>query len=277
MDDICNVVIIESRDVVAEGMTSILERHGFKVLEIKSTMRQIENASDDNTFPHIILVDLASGDEGDLRGLERIRLIYPNARIVLLVTSLDKVALDLVMSAPVYSIMSTSITGSALVYALKLVAAGERIFPPPWTFDALLPGKPVSSAPADLKLVWSDSRKSIALKQLKPELSAREAEVLDCLAHGDPNKLVARKLGISEATVKVHVKAILRKMGARNRTEVALIASHLESKPEGVELDAHRQGDGGLRNTAEPDSEPGPRVSGDARKVGGSSGRMPKC
>ena len=55
-------------------------------------------------------------------------------------------------------------------------------------------------------------------------LSAREAEVLSSLMEGTPNKLIARKLHLTEATVKVHIKAILRKIGASNRTQAAMWA-----------------------------------------------------
>ena len=57
------------------------------------------------------------------------------------------------------------------------------------------------------------------------KLSAREAQILGCLREGAPNKLIARKLGITEATIKVHVKAILRKIGVTNRTQAAMWAS----------------------------------------------------
>jgi two-component system nitrate/nitrite response regulator NarL len=57
------------------------------------------------------------------------------------------------------------------------------------------------------------------------KLSAREAQILGCLREGAPNKVIARKLDVSEATIKVHVKAILRKVGASNRTQAAMWAS----------------------------------------------------
>jgi two-component system nitrate/nitrite response regulator NarL len=57
------------------------------------------------------------------------------------------------------------------------------------------------------------------------KLSVREREILSCLREGAPNKLIARKLEITEATIKVHVKAILRKIGAANRTQAAMWAS----------------------------------------------------
>ncbi len=62
-------------------------------------------------------------------------------------------------------------------------------------------------------------------------LSPREAEILRSLMRGEPNKVIARKLDVTEATIKVHVKAILRKVGAANRTQAALWATeHLTTK-----------------------------------------------
>jgi two-component system nitrate/nitrite response regulator NarL len=58
-----------------------------------------------------------------------------------------------------------------------------------------------------------------------PKLSTREAEILHCLTEGAPNKIIARKLAVAEATVKVHIKAILRKIGAANRTQAAMWAT----------------------------------------------------
>jgi two-component system nitrate/nitrite response regulator NarL len=71
----------------------------------------------------------------------------------------------------------------------------------------------------------------IDLSDLKSHsLSARECEILRCLMEGSPNKLIARQFGLTEATVKVHVKAILRKTGMKNRTQAAMwAASHIAS------------------------------------------------
>lgn len=59
------------------------------------------------------------------------------------------------------------------------------------------------------------------------ELTAREQEVLQLLAEGLPNKAIARRLGISEHTVKFHVNAILGKLGAQSRTEAVVVATRL--------------------------------------------------
>ena len=56
------------------------------------------------------------------------------------------------------------------------------------------------------------------------KFSNREAEILECLTRGEANKLIARKFDITEATVKVHIKAILRKIQVKNRTQAAIWA-----------------------------------------------------
>jgi DNA-binding NarL/FixJ family response regulator len=60
-----------------------------------------------------------------------------------------------------------------------------------------------------------------------PEFTERQYAVLVCLCQGDPNKVIGRKLGMTETTVKVHVREIMRKLGVSNRTQVAIAASHV--------------------------------------------------
>jgi DNA-binding NarL/FixJ family response regulator len=69
-----------------------------------------------------------------------------------------------------------------------------------------------------------------------PEYTERQYAVLVCLCQGDPNKVIGRKLGMTETTVKVHVREIMRKLGVSNRTQVAIAAAHVCSDA-AVELD----------------------------------------
>jgi DNA-binding NarL/FixJ family response regulator len=63
-----------------------------------------------------------------------------------------------------------------------------------------------------------------------PEFTERQYAVLVCLCQGDPNKVIGRKLGMTETTVKVHVREIMRKLGVSNRTQVAIAAAHVCSE-----------------------------------------------
>ena len=69
-----------------------------------------------------------------------------------------------------------------------------------------------------------------------PEFTERQYAVLVCICQGDPNKVIGRKLGMTETTVKVHVREIMRKLGVSNRTQVAIAAAHVRSDS-AVELD----------------------------------------
>ncbi len=62
-----------------------------------------------------------------------------------------------------------------------------------------------------------------------PSMTCRQQEVLELLCEGQPNKLIARNLSMTEATVKVHVRQIMRKLGADNRTQAALLAREYET------------------------------------------------
>jgi DNA-binding NarL/FixJ family response regulator len=77
-----------------------------------------------------------------------------------------------------------------------------------------------------------------------PAMTIRQREVLTLLRQGEPNKIIARKLGMTEATVKVHVRQIMRKLGATNRTQAALSAADHERQLEGEAAPSVR-GNGG--------------------------------
>jgi two-component system nitrate/nitrite response regulator NarL len=117
----------------------------------------------------------------------------------------------------------------ALIRYLDLVMLGETAYPSAHFLSAVLDAQSRSVAdivrPADAL-----TRRSLARASDTRMLSNREAEILQCLMHGAPNKIIARQLDVAEATVKVHVKAILRKIQVANRTQAAMWAvEHLAS------------------------------------------------
>lgn len=104
------------------------------------------------------------------------------------------------LAAGVAGLLARSMPARSLPHALRLVLAGERFVPPDLLHRDAPPAAPQGG------------------------LSARQHQVLDALADGRANKTIARDLGLAEPTVKMHVTAICRKLGARNRTQAALIA-----------------------------------------------------
>jgi two-component system nitrate/nitrite response regulator NarL len=118
--------------------------------------------------------------------------------------------LDLAMAGGARGFLPKDISAEALQISLALVVLGEDIF----TAPASLRGHGVSA-------IRSPSPAS-AVGNLRAPLSGRETQILRCLQDGLPNKTIARDLDMAEATVKVHLKALLRKINVENRTQAAV-------------------------------------------------------
>jgi two-component system nitrate/nitrite response regulator NarL len=119
-----------------------------------------------------------------------------------------------------------NINSSTLIKSLELIMLGESIFT-----SEILTHRPDEH---DLEIESDDDIVSVLPSTWNSpcRLSGRETEILKCLVRGQANKIIARNLNIVEATVKVHIKAILRKIRVQNRTQAAIWAvNHQDSVP----------------------------------------------
>jgi len=120
-------------------------------------------------------------------------------------------------------------TSDLFIKSLELVTMGEAVVPPALLSYFIGPEEGRSTDRKhnennDANAAEDDSEAMLVAEadDRAPQLSRRERVIVRCLIEGDSNKSIARKLEISEATVKVHVKAILRKIRVRNRTQAAI-------------------------------------------------------
>lgn len=113
--------------------------------------------------------------------------------------------------AGVDGFIPANISAEGLIESLKLIVMGET----------LLPSQLAGDLPTSLSEI--ENRYDWATSSTLP-LSRREIEVMRCLATGCPNKVIARQLNITIAQTKVHLNAVLRKLAATNRTQVAIWA-----------------------------------------------------
>jgi two-component system nitrate/nitrite response regulator NarL len=127
-----------------------------------------------------------------------------------------------------------------LLLALDLAMTGARVVCRP---APVCPGPPCFTSDREEKIeAFPDGAGTGGGHDVPHRLSTRELTIVECLVHGDSNKGIARKLQIAEATVKVHIKAILRKIRAANRTQAAIWAmTYLDS---GVMAACERQTSG---------------------------------
>lgn len=178
--------------------------------------------------PGLFIID-ANQDAGRVPALVRqVKEAHPQARVVALADHFDARFVCLGLAAGLDGFCLTASGREVLIKSFELVMLGETVVP------STMVGSILARAAQSLP----DHRDSMG-SEINPSnlngcnLTGREAEVLNYLRDGSPNKIIARKLDISEATIKVHVKAVLRKIGAANRTQAAMwAAEHLPKRDE---------------------------------------------
>lgn len=161
-------------------------------------------------------VDLVVWDqpESPARQFETLRQItgeFPRTKVVILAERMDAADAENAAKAGASGLFPKSISAAALGLSLELVTLGENLFTapaslwrhgPPPAIDGLPPPAPVS----------------------KDALTQRQRQILEYLEAGLSNRAIASKLDVAEATVKVHVRALLTRINVDNRTQAALWA-----------------------------------------------------
>jgi two-component system nitrate/nitrite response regulator NarL len=154
----------------------------------------------------------------DFNALKEITQEFTQIAVVILADRIDRAALDFAVAGGARGFLPKSVSAAALRLSLELILLGEDLFPAP-----VLPAseRPMAAKPPTA----TDAHPLLA------PLSPREREILNCLEFGMPNKTIARRLDMAEATVKVHLKAVLRKINVGNRTQAAIWAMNNHQFP----------------------------------------------
>src|SRR5215469_11351592 len=178
--------------LVKDSLSSVLAEAGFSVcLE--------PGQHDDDT---IVVFDFA-----DCKDPERVRAHQsPGVKIVALTSAADSREIGFDEIAPLSGILTYDLSVDAFLRSLHLIGSGERVFPRDVARRAQAPTP------------GTEPRSNGA------HLSPREKEILSDVVAGHSNKVIARHLEITEATVKVHLKSVLRKIRMENRTQAAIWA-----------------------------------------------------
>jgi DNA-binding NarL/FixJ family response regulator len=215
------VILVGKSVLLREGLARILRAANFRILASVSCADDLLPSKIQLHKPLFLAVH--TGDDFDAT-LEQIKLFkdqHLSGRIAIVT---DHYLLDNQVSAfraGVNGYFVDVMTCDAFIKSVELVIMGETIFPPAFLSFALdLEGDRLGRAAPrneDNQAMLITTENTVA-----PQLSAREKSILRCLVEGDSNKCIARKINIAEATVKVHVKAILRKIRVQNRTQAAI-------------------------------------------------------
>jgi len=206
--------------LISIGLKHLLEGTCFSVTGLASDEASFSDRYP-NTAPDLFIIDGSDNPGHVIDTARTLKDRHPEARIALIADGFDLPFVRLARGAGVDGFCLSAGGREVLIKALELVMLGEAVLPT--HLMALL----LDMAPAGAELGTQD-QVSIGLELSDPrlrKLSTRESQILNCLTEGAPNKVIARKLDVAEATVKVHIKAILRKIGATNRTQAAMWAT----------------------------------------------------
>jgi two-component system nitrate/nitrite response regulator NarL len=207
------VLLIDDHALVRKGVEELLRSRGVQVVASVSSgeeglRRARELASD------IILLDVKMPGMTGIETLKQLRASGVATPVVMLTMSHEDADLGAALRGGAQGYLLKDIEPDDLVPALEAVLTGDKVV-----------ARELVGTLA--RLVGSDARQEGDVRRPPApfaELTPRELEILEHLADGYSNKMIARAREITEGTVKLHVKAILRKLGMRSRVEAAVAA-----------------------------------------------------
>jgi DNA-binding NarL/FixJ family response regulator len=206
---VTRVLLLADAPVLRRGLVSMInETAGMQSVgtpgELRRALTLVESAR-----PDAVVVELGPGRAATLNACRDLRRRFPRVAIVALASSEDPAVVNEALAAGVRGYLMINTSPTLLGWAILAARAGRTVV------DPQIRRVEPSAMPA--------------AKPFAPEvpLTRRESDVLDELLQGQSNRQIGRNLFISEDTVKSHVKAILRKLGARDRAHaVSLVLSN---------------------------------------------------
>jgi DNA-binding NarL/FixJ family response regulator len=193
------ILTVDDHPLIREGIAAVIEGQPDLVLIGEATNGREAIESFRMHQPDVVLMDLQMPEMGGIEAIIGIRAEYPEARIVVLTTYKGDMQAVRAFKAGASGYLLKSMLRKELLDTIRSVHAGRKRIPP-------------------------EIASGIADHHTDDALTQREIEVLRQVASGKANKTVADHLGISEETVKAHMRNILAKLAANDRTHAVTIA-----------------------------------------------------
>ncbi len=197
--NLIRIMTVDDHPVVREGIASMIASQNDMqlVAEASTGLESVELYA--RHRPDITLMDLRLPDISGLEAIAKIRDRFPLARMIVLTTYKGDVQALRALKAGASGYLLKSMLRMYMLDTIRAVHAGQRRIPP-------------------------EIASEMAEYAADDSLTAREIQVLQQVALGNANKIIADKLAISEDTVKAHMKSVLSKLGANDRTHAVTIA-----------------------------------------------------
>ncbi len=205
------VLIIDDHALFRMGLEGLLQQRGIEVVasvgDALEGLRQLKVLK-----PDILLLDVRMPGLNGLEALRQLEGSMHSTKVVMLTTSAEQQDLAAALRNGASGYLLKDMAPDELLVALRSIRAGKTVIAPELTTVLA-------------KLVQSgDDVEADVEHSLFEKLTPREQEILCHLTEGQSNKVIARHLDISDGTVKLHVKAILRKLHVHSRVEAAVMA-----------------------------------------------------
>ena len=205
------ILLIDDHTLFRAGLSDLLTRRKIEVVAaVGSGAEGLEHANKEEL--DIVLLDMRMPQMDGISVLKKLKEDKPDLPVAMLTTSSDESDLVGALRNGAQGYLLKDMEPDDLVVALRDIISGKTVVAP-------------DLAPVLASAVQGESQ---AQKEEKEDpfavLTPREFEILTLLAEGQSNKVIARNLGISDGTVKLHVKAILRKLNISSRITAAVMA-----------------------------------------------------
>ena len=207
------VVAYERPSLFVDALRRLVERRAPEF-----RLRQVDDLEASDTRPDVLLA-VSPGDAMTLEPFERLRARYPDVPVVAILQLWNEEMATSLVDLGVTGVILGDCSLEVAIAALRLALAGGSFAP-----AHLLRLRP-STEPRDCKAGMD--RPDVSASVSDGSFTRREKEVLHRLRQGMQNKIIAYELGISESTVKVHLRNVMKKLNASNRTQVAFMLRRL--------------------------------------------------
>ena len=206
--------IIESRTFLRECIRRSMQSSFQATIVTYSDFSEFENEIG-HSRPSVILLPLVDGTvEGAKQSLNNLSELVPNVPVIVICYKNDSELVRTAITHGAKGYIPATMGFDIAVEAVRFVLAGGTYVPVDYFFTTGWSGPAPSERPATLGKV-----------------TARELAVVRAIQQGKPNKIIAYELNMCESTVKVHVRSIMKKLKAKNRTDVAIKSSQLPTCP----------------------------------------------
>jgi two-component system nitrate/nitrite response regulator NarL len=234
MEKCVATIVIEPRLLVREALVSLMASHSYPVVGGVASTADIDNSLFATDAPGLVILGPLPADEA-ASAAGSIRKLWPESKIILLFDRASSVDFQTLLASEIDGCIPLFASPDTLVGTLQQIIAADLRILVLKTETCSMPcplGGQEDGDELDLtlnNLARSDDAENGAIdrttsRRIPHGLSEREEEILKGVVRGHSNKMIARTCGVTDATIKVHMKSILRKIRVANRTQAAIWA-----------------------------------------------------